>query len=249
MFQAATKTELATTHALAAATFVALDIETYDADDASIEAALSDYRAPGNIKDPIKIEARKAEAAEKIREKAALLDSSPISCIAVQTEREHILFSAMGGFQISGVNVIPDSNEEQMLRAFRNWLDATTNEMTELVAHGGRNFDLPKLRSAYIRHRLRLPHSLRPENQQPLYDTMERYKSYSMENRDNKFISLDTVCAGLGIDRPKQHISGAQVPELYRQGQYQAIAVYCCIDVAATARAYLLMTSQAGDLE
>jgi hypothetical protein len=80
-------------------------------------------------------------------------------------------------------------------------------------------------------------------------DTMSLIKRFSMELRDEKFISLDRVATVLNIEKPKQIITGADVPGLYRQGQYQAILTYCAIDTATTTRAYLLMTGQAPDLE
>lgn len=80
---------------LAPATFVVIDLETGDAPAEAVEQALAGWTPPGNLKDPVKIDARRAEAVEKIRERAALLDASPILCVALQTDRARLIFNGM----------------------------------------------------------------------------------------------------------------------------------------------------------
>ncbi len=130
-----------------------------------------------------------------------------------------------------------------MLAALSAWLDAHTDEQTALVGHNVRAFDLPKLRGGFVRHRLPLPACLRPRESgsQPITDTMSLFKSYSMEHRDDFAVGLDVVCAAFGIPRPKQLISGADVPRLHAAGQLAEILTYCCIDVDATTEIYRLM--------
>ncbi len=80
--------------AQAPARYVVLDLETSDAPEDAIQAAVSAWKAPSNWK-PETVVAKRAEAAEKIREKAALLDASPIVCVGVRCDREAVMFSGM----------------------------------------------------------------------------------------------------------------------------------------------------------
>jgi len=237
-------------------TWLCLDLETCDAPQDAIESAIKAWKPPGNVKDPDKIETRRQEAAERIREKAALLDASPIICIAIITDQEsRMVLNGMDAqhHPIDGWNVIPCGDEAGLLQILRDWLNTMTGPDTTIVGHNHRGFDIPKVRQAYIRHELKLPEILRPRMDDDLkvrtVDTMRLVQSFSMENRDERYISLDTVATVLSIHRPKQVISGADVPGLYRQRQYQAICTYCAIDCTTTARAYMLMSGQAPDLK
>lgn len=237
------------------AEFICLDIETGDAPAEAVAAALESWKAPGNVKDAAKIEARRQEAIAKFNSKAALLDASPILCIALQTDRSRIVLNGMDNSApvIDGWLVVPCESERGLLRALRGWMDAHTAPETVIVGHNIRNFDLPKLRQAYVRHGLKLPAILKPrlrdEEKAETVDTAALFKAFSMEHRDDFCPSLDTVAASFGIPRPKQHMTGADCPRLYRVGEIATILTYCCVDVATTARAYQLMTSTAPDLE
>jgi hypothetical protein len=236
------------------AAWLVLDIETGDAPESAIQAALATWMPPANVKDPAKIEARRVEAREKIQGQAALLDASPVLCVAVQTEQESVVFNGIDttDYHIDGWTVIPGGDEHGMLIALREWANGRTTESTLIVGHNHRAFDLPKLRSAYVRHQLHLPQFLTPklndEAQPRRVDTMTLYKAFSMEHRDDRYIDLDTVAAGLGIPRPKAIVSGRDVPKLHREGHYHAVLTYCCVDTVTTTRAFQLMSSTAPDL-
>ena len=235
--------------------FVVLDLETGDAPAESVATALQSWKPPANVKDPEKIEARRQEAAAKFAERAALLDSSPILCVAIQSDHARVVFNGMDASAplIDGWPVIPCGDERGLLLALRAWLDAGTSPATTVVGHNLRAFDLPKLRHAFVRHGLKLPAILRPklrdEEQAETVDTASLFKAFSMEHRDDFCPSLETVAASFGIPRPKQHMSGADCPRLFREGQIQTVLTYCCVDVATTARAYQLMTATAPDLD
>lgn len=239
----------------APAAWLVFDLETGDAPEEAIQAALTGWKPPANIKDGEKIEARRQEAAEKIRERAALLDASPVLCVAIQTDATAVLFNGMDTEEhtVTGWEVMPCGDERGLLLKLRDWLDTNTGPQTLIGGHNIRGFDLPKLRSAYVRHRLCLPELLKPrlrdEPAPEVVDTMSLYKAFSMENRDNLFISLDTVADGLGIVRPKGVISGSDVPRLHAAGENAAILTYCAIDTATTAWAFLLMTGIGGGLQ
>ena len=238
-----------------AAEFICLDIETGDAPAEAVAAAIADWKAPANVKDPEKIEARRQEAIAKFNGKAALLDASPVLCVALQSDRSRLVFNGMDASTpvIDGWPVSPCGDERGLLLALRAWLDANTGPETVIVGHNLRAFDLPKLRGAYVRHGLKLPAILKPrlrdEERAETVDTAALFKAFSMEHRDDFCPSLDTVAASFGIPRPKQHMTGADCPRLFHEGQVQTVLTYCCVDTATTARAYQLMTSTAPDLE
>ena len=282
------------------ATYLVMDIETADAPESAIQAAIAAWRPsataktadeinaeannaieswtpPLNIKDPAKIDERRkammdkvaadrssglerladrqSEAHAKIRERSALLDSAPVVCIGVQTQYDTMVFNGMDSVDMrsKGVRCLSCGNERDMLIAFRRWVEIYTNEETVIVGQNVKGFDLPKLRSAFMRQRLKLPAILAPrlgaEQTQSVVDTAYLFKSFSIEHRDDFCPSLDTICASLGVPMPKSVVSGAEVPRMVREGRYEEVLVYNAIDVAATARAYLLMSGQASDLE
>jgi Predicted 3'-5' exonuclease related to the exonuclease domain of PolB len=225
------------------ATRLVLDIETCACDEASIQSAIEQWRPPGTIKDEKKIAARRAEAGVKIREEAALLDSSPIISIAVKTETQAIVFNGMDlePYPIEGWTVLPCGDEKMMLWAFSQWAQAVANEHTTLVGHSILRFDLPRLRGRIVWYRLLLPAILDPG--QPACDTQRMFKYFSTEHYDEWFISLDTVCTHLGLPRKASLLNGADIPQLYSEGRYAEICTYNCLDCALTEAAYLLMSS------
>lgn len=239
---------------LAPAAYIVLDLETGDAPPEAIADVINGWKAPSNWKSET-VEAKRKEAAEKIIEKAALLDASPILCVALQTDRARLILNGMDASvpDIDGWPVVPCVNERGLLVTLRAWLDASATPETLIVGHNIRAFDLPKLRHAFIRHSLRLPEILKPrlrdEAKAETVDTATLFKAFSMEHRDDFCPSLDTVAASFGIPRPKQHMNGADCPRLYAEGQIQTVLTYCAVDVATTTRAYQLMTSTAPDIE
>jgi hypothetical protein len=237
------------------ARFLVLDIETGEAPQEAIARAIEAWRPPANLRDQGKIESRREEAYAKIRERAALLDASPILCVALSAnDRPPILFNGMSKEtpSIEGWSVLGCGEETKMLRLVRAFLNNETGPETVLVGHNLRAFDLPKLRHTYLHHRLRLPECLKPrigeEVRSETVDTMALFRAFSMEHRDDFAISLGVVAETLGIPHPKDVIDGSQVPALHQAGEYQAILTYCAIDCATTARVFKLMTGFAEDL-
>ncbi len=234
--------------------YLVFDIETCDADENSIQAAIAAWTPPANCKKEETIEQKRKEALERIRERAALLDASPVICIALASGNSHAIFHAMDNKigPIDGWPLIGSPDEQTMLLLLRHHLNEITTPETRIVGQNVRAFDLPRLRQRYLHYRLKLPEILQPrmDDEPPLrvIDTMHLVKSFSMELRDERYISLNRIAQALDIDRPKQIISGADVPKLYAVGQYQEICCYCAIDCATTARAFLLMTGLAPDL-
>ncbi|MCB0287564.1 MAG: ribonuclease H-like domain-containing protein [Calditrichaeota bacterium] len=232
--------------------WICIDIETADAPQGIIEKRVSDFEnnftGKGNTKDKAKIEAQRQEGIERIRNKASLLDSSPIICIVAKTPQHAIVFNGMDAntYDIPGWLCVPAEDEKNMLSGFRGWLEMVATPETVFVGHNIRGFDLPKIRHAFIRNSLNLPECLTPGVgiSAETADTMHLFKAFSMENRDNLFVSLDTVAKTLGIPTSKMGISGADVPVLHKAGKFKEILTYCALDCAVTARAFELMTGQ-----
>jgi hypothetical protein len=239
-----------TTHLMNPAPYIVLDLETGDAPAEAVEAAIAGWKAPANWK-PETVAAKKMERAEKVNGKAALLDASPILCVAFKSDAMAVIFNGMdlSALEVPGWLVLPCGDEAGLLNALRTVLDASAAPDTVLVGHNLLGFDLPKLRNAYLRHRLKLPMALAFDGElQPVYDTMRMIRYCSMENSNEQWVSLDTVARVLGIPTPKAVITGADCPRLHREGEYGVILTYCALDVATTERAYLLMTGQAQEL-
>ena len=238
----------------APASYLVLDVETGDAPEEAIASAMRNWRPPANVKDQDKIETRKAEAVVKIRERSALLDAAPLLCVGLQTNHSVLSFNGMNNqeYNIGGGHSIACGDEKGMLIKLRAWLDLQTDTNTVLVGHNVRGFDLPKLRAAFMRYKLRLPSVLAPriiDEAQSVVDTAQLFRSFSVEHRDDFCPGLDATCAGLGVLQPKSFMSGAEVPRMHREGKYLEILTYNMIDVLATTRVYLLMTGQAKDLQ
>lgn len=236
---------------LSPALIVCLDIETSDAPEEVIKAAIEAWEPPSNIKDPEKIEARRKEAEVSIREKAALLDGAPIACIAVRTEKVGQVFNGMDGkaYKVNHSTVVSSGDEEEMLKEFRAWLDLSTSTHTILTGFNIKGFDLRRIRSRFIHHRLKLPQALMPrmleDERQPLVDVMDLYLRWFGPDSNRFYISLDEVTKALKLPRHKELVDGSQIPGLVREGKVKEVLTYCAIDTMSTLEAYLLMTSSA----
>lgn len=230
------------------AKYIIIDVETGYPSDEDIEAAMEDVKIPKNIKDPEKIAARKEEKKNEIRDKSALLDAAPVICICAKTETKAIAFNGMDAEQypIDGCTTIGCAEEKAMLIGFREWMDGCTSEETVIVGHNLRGFDKPKLRNRYLVNRLRLPKALAFMGSET-FDTMLLTSRVSVEHKD-KFVSLDNLCRALNIEKPKQHFSGAEVPEAHKEGKHELILTYCMLDVMSTEQAYLIMSGKAMNL-
>lgn len=236
-------------HLIEPARYAVLDLETGYAHQSAIDAALDGWKPPRTWKEET-VSSKREEMRAKAEEKSALLDAAPIICIALKTDRMAVILNGMDdtSYEIPGWMCLPCSDERGLLVALRMIIDCSASPDTVITGHHIAGFDLPKLRVSYVRQRLALPAALANCNQ-PVLDTMRQINYFSAECSGERFVSLDTVARVLGIPQPKQVITGADCPRLHRDGRIAEILTYCCLDVATTERAYLLMTGQAADLE
>lgn len=230
--------------------YIVLDIETRDADEASLALETSVLKPNGNIKRADSKRKNLEEKAAALREKAALLDSSPVACLALKSETEIFAFcdfpfspDEQAAFGRAGIGCMAAPNEAQMLISLRSFMNARCDADTEIVTFNGRGFDLPKLRFRYARNGLALPEVLKPRQNRHT-DVMLLYSGY-FTIKNTPFVSLGEVVAFLGIAKGKV-FDGAQVPAMIAEGKYGEVLLYNILDTLLTERVYLMLTSQHG---
>jgi len=131
------------------------------------------------------------------------------------------------------VEFIPGT-EADLLHGF--WASVVKYE--QLVSFNGRGFDGPFLhiRSAMLGikpTRNLVPYRYDASKHCDLLDQLSFYGGF------RKF-SLDFICTALGIESPKrQGVTGLDVNELHRKGDYKAIAEYNYRDLLATRELFL----------
>jgi hypothetical protein len=227
---------------------VCLDIETADAKPTELERYLRLHWSPNPNWKPDTIGSRYLEAYEKKKAKLALLDASPVICVALKTEQDlrclHCLKEASPAM-VDGALVEGFAGEGGMLRALRNLLDVACDDGTAIVGHNIKHFDLPKLRNRYLRHGLKLPGAL-VNREQPLYDTMLEF-GYSFSLDNDCFVGVKDLAEELGVPHHKDISDGPAVPQLYAAGNFDAIVTYALLDVLLEYSLFLRMTGQNPD--
>lgn len=231
------------------------DIETGNAGAEDINTKAQEAKLPAKAKTEEDQRAAKIEAYQKAVDKAALLDRAPIMVLCAATEAGNTVWSCiptkcpvktMPGLQAEIRNF---GSEKEMLLDLREWLAERTGENTEIIGFNSRGFDLPKMRNAYIRHKLQLPAVFVP-GVNPHYDVMREYlRNYTTEFNGQLFVKLKTVQNRLGLPQYKEFISGADAPKLAAQGQDKLVIPYCYMDTMTTYLAYKLMTGQLEDIQ
>lgn len=223
-----------------------LDIETANGEPTDIERWARLEWSPDPRWKPETIGARYLDAIAKKKEKLALLDTAPIICVSIKTEMDlrclHCMraqpATAMGAGVVEG-----HAGERDMLLALRFVLETRCNDETLLIGHNIRRFDLPRLRSAFIRNGLRLPpHLATPD--QPVFDSMVEYARHFRGSDEGIFISAADLMDNFRITHHKGTVEGSQVPALFAAGNFDEIAAYALLDAAKEYEIFLRMTGQ-----
>ena len=229
------------------------DIETGNALPEDISTKAQEAKIPAKAKTEEDINAAKIEAYQKATEKAALLDRAPITVIAVATEAGNVVWNCIP--DPCPVKTMPGLNgeirnfktEREMLIDLREWLAERASATTEIIGFNSRGFDLPKLRNAYIRHKLQLPAIFIP-GINPHYDVMREYlRNFTTEFNGQLFVKLKTLQNRFGLPEYKEFISGADAPKLAAEGKSKLVIPYCYMDTMTTYLAYQFMTGQIED--
>lgn len=104
--------------------------------------------------------------------------------------------------------------EEKVLREALAFMSENS---THLVGHGIKRFDIPNLIVKCVQYNIEVPYWLRMYGVKPWesnhIDTYEVWKGGNFST--TQAASLDSVCAVLGIESPKDDIDGSEVSNLY----------------------------------
>lgn len=223
--------------------FFTVDIETADGDPDEAERLVMASWRPSSLTGEKawtdETAGRKLkEAMERRKKKLALLDSSPIIVVSIKSSTgELVVLHCMeqhGARHVEGTGgglAAGFSTEEEMLTALRSLWDTRCTAETVVQGYNILGFDLPKLRAAFMRYRLRLPMVLSGTSQE-VFDAARAFRLFTTDSRDTKYTALDVVLEKFGLDSHKGLMSGAEVPRRYEAGEYEAILTYAFLDVA-----------------
>ena len=229
------------------------DIETGNASAEDISTKAQETKVPAKAKTDEDIRAAKIEAYQDAVNKSALLDRAPIMCLAAATDAGNVVWSCIP--DPCPVKTMPNMNaeirnfktEKEMLVDLRDWLAERTSPQTEIIGFNSRGFDLPKLRNAYIRHKLQMPAIFIP-GANPHYDVMKEYLwYYTTEFQNRPYVKLKVVQNRFGLPEYKEVISGADAPRLAAEGKSKIVIPYCYMDTMTTYLAYQFMTGLLND--
>lgn len=141
-------------------------------------------------------------------------------------------------------------DEKKILRDFFELLNTHYSKaFHRLCGHNIKEFDIPYICRRALVNGLSLPDIIDTAGKKPWevnhLDTLELRKFGDRKN----FTSLDLLCRILGIETPKNDISGEQVAHVYwHDKDLERIQTYCEKDVVATARLYMKMKGRSSEM-
>ena len=141
------------------------------------------------------------------------------------------------------VKALSGHDEKALLQDFCNMIAAHfSQEVLQLCAHNGKEFDFPYLCRRMVVQGIPLPPVLDVAGKKPWevahLDTMELWKFGDRKS----FTSLDLLATLLGVTSSKTIMDGSQVNHYYyREKALDKISTYCLQDVIATAQVFLKM--------
>lgn len=161
------------------------DIETAPLPESEVSHLCPEFEAPGNIKDPEKIEAAIAAKRESWLEKLALdAVTGSVCAIGILLENEPV------------ITLVHETTEDVLIRSF--WLSFMAHsQQSQFIGFNIFKFDLPFLIRRSWKLGIEIPAGVRDGRYfgDSLVDIME---AYQLGNRQ-EFISLDTVSKFLGV--------------------------------------------------
>ena len=208
-----------------------LDIETIPTQNPELIKHVSEnVKAPGNYKDPEKIAAYIAEAADSEVLKTSFDGAyGHIICISY----------AIGDSDPSTLNIETVDDEKLMLEMFYSGLNAFVGDGWQnpvFVCHNIQGFDLPFLKKRSMILGVKpspiIRFNSKPWDANP-YDTMMQWDA-------KNFASLDKLCKAFCIDG-KGDVDGSMVYEMWKAGKHQEISDYCYDDVIKVRQLYYRM--------
>lgn len=127
------------------------------------------------------------------------------------------------------------ANEQALLRAF--WSHLAQSRPSLFITHNGLNFDLPFIKKRSIIQQVKpsMDINLAKFRAEPVYDTMAIWSNW--DNRG--WVKLDVLARALNVESKSG--SGAQVSQMWADGQGKEIALYCLQDTYVTYGCYCRM--------
>jgi predicted PolB exonuclease-like 3'-5' exonuclease len=136
-------------------------------------------------------------------------------------------------------------DEELILKQSFTLIDKMAKAGIKLAGHNIKRFDIPFLCKRAMINSIDLPLALQVWDKKPwelpFVDTTELWSFGAWQEG---FASLDLLTTVLGIDSPKDDISGDKVHEAYWNGEINRISEYCQKDVIALAQVILKLSGQ-----
>ncbi len=227
---------------------IILDIETGNPTPEALQKERLTIKPDGRSK----TEAAIAASKEKKLKEGGLLNLAPIACIGTICDGVHYNFNAFPltmpmYASLLQERIIPLSfpDERTMLAAFCAMMEEQATLMSVLVTHNGKSFDAPKIRTRSAFYNLQGTWFLSPENRDQHFDTQQRFGwSFAHRGEEQKYVSLERVCASLNVDFTKEGIGGPDVPDAVDRGEYVEVIIYNQRDCVATQQAYHKMRRQ-----
>jgi 3'-5' exonuclease len=126
-------------------------------------------------------------------------------------------------------------NERELLRQF--WSRMAQDKPSLIITHNGLGFDLPFIKKRSIIHQVKpsIEMNLAKFRTDPVYDTMAIWSNWDARC----WIKLDVLARALNVETKSG--SGAQVAEMWGQGQGVELARYCLQDTYVTYACYCRM--------
>lgn len=146
-------------------------------------------------------------------------------------------YNARGPERALRMKSLCGDNEKEILTRFCEMITQFEKNYKGWIfaGHNIREFDLPYLSRRMLIHGLGIPDCMNFFNLKPweytIIDTMHIWRFGDFRN----YTSLELLTASLNIPSPKSDMSGAEVAEVFRQGDFERIAHYCEGDVLAVA--------------
>ena len=201
-----------------------IDIETLPSDEMP---SLDEIKAPGNYKDPAKIQAYKEDNQIELWRKEALIShKGKILCLAYAVNDDE--------------PTVLTGTELEIMTSFNDFLKGLDHTVHQILWVGHNViFDLKFIKQRGWKFGLKEVARHTPSSRDKnIFDTM---KVFTLDEYNN-FISLDNCCKFLGIESSKGDLDGSKVFDYHQAGRDDEIYEYCAKDVSVSRKLYKALT-------